>query len=204
MTLQKSEVTGDVKAFAKFTQSLVEEKTPLIASLRRQFEEATAQQMNTDKLHCAVYASYWEIYNDKFYDLLNPGKHTRRESTVTVKTVNRDDGNIFVLHGLKQVYVTSALEAYKVFLYGQESLKKHISSTALNSTSSRSHSSFNLTLIINDTASATISNLSFCDLAGRERTKKSKVNSVQLKETNNINQSLMYLGQCLSSLRSSR
>lgn len=45
------------------------------------------------------------------------------------------------------------------------------------------------------------STLSFVDLAGSERTTKTDVRGERLKETAQINKSLMNLGQCLEALR---
>lgn len=190
---------AEIKAFTQYSADLINSCRdsiirPFAAAFKRDLED------NSSDVQVGIWVSYYEIYNNKVFDLLNPGKHNRRESTVTIK---KNDKHQTFLDGLKVVYVNSPLEAFKVFLFGQEVLKKHISSTALNANSSRSHSSFNMTLVRFDrsTELATISNISFVDLAGRERCKKSKVSEVQKKETIEINKSLFHLGHCISNLR---
>lgn len=193
------EINREIENFKKFSSTLLESYFEShVCPLRGELD---ANGSTT----AGLWVSYWEVYNEKVYDLLNPGNHTRRQSTVTLKSVNSSSNDkIFIPQGLMQVYVNSAEEALRIYLYGQENLKKHISSTALNSSSSRSHSSFNITLVNSDGHSAIVSNLSFCDLAGRERTKKSLVTKTHLKEANSINQSLLTLGQCIRSLRATK
>ncbi|KAH9399401.1 Kinesin-like protein kif20a, partial [Tyrophagus putrescentiae] len=186
------EINREIENFKKFSSTLLESYFEShVCPLRGELD---ANGSTT----AGLWVSYWEVYNEKVYDLLNPGNHTRRQSTVTLKSVNSSSNEkIFIPQGLMQV-------GLRIYLYGQENLKKHISSTALNSSSSRSHSSFNITLVNSDGHSAIVSNLSFCDLAGRERTKKSLVTKTHLKEANSINQSLLTLGQCIRSLRATK
>lgn len=194
------EINREIDDFQKFSSILLENEQrneSYVSLLRNEIDESSIT---------GLWVSYWEVYNDKVYDLLKPGNLNRRQSTVTLQSVNSaNNEKLFIPTGLTEVYVNSAEEALQIYLYGQENLKKHISSTALNSASSRSHSSFNISLIKTfgeNNQNALVSNLSFCDLAGRERTKKSQVERAHLKEANFINKSLLLLGQCIRSLRS--
>lgn len=190
-----NEINREIDDFKKFSSTFLENDLESYVSLLR----GEIDELSTTGL----WVSYWEVYNDKVYDLLKPGNLNRRQSTVTLKSVNSaNNEKLFIPSGLTEVYVNTAEEAFRIYLYGQENLKKHISSTALNSSSSRSHSSFNISLVNTVGQTAVVSNLSFCDLAGRERTKKSQVEKAHLKEANFINQSLLILGQCIRSLRS--
>lgn len=48
---------------------------------------------------------------------------------------------------------------------------------------------------------AAVSLMSFCDLAGMERTTKTQSRGERLKEAGNINTSLLILGRCLETMR---
>ncbi|KAI2795764.1 hypothetical protein BLOT_016530 [Blomia tropicalis] len=198
----------ELNSFSKFNEELMENHSVSIETVFEAFQQEAGPE-NVSNVICQIWLSYYEIYNDKLYDLLEsagtnvkpnnlPG---RRESGVKI-SINTN--NQHFVHGLKQIYVTSPMEAFSVFLYGQERLKKHMSETKLNSNSSRSHSTFNIALVRIEGKNATISNIAFCDLAGKERIKKTEATGTRVVEANKINQSLMYLGQCLASVRTSQ
>lgn len=102
-----------------------------------------------------------------------------------------------------QVYNSS--EAHRLLQCGIKN--RQIAETLCNRHSSRSHSVFNINLKALQKISKKEyrdifqSTLSFVDLAGSERTTKTDVTGERLKETAQINKSLMNLGQCLEALR---
>lgn len=105
--------------------------------------------------------------------------------------------------GLREVCVHSANEALQVLLLGKQNL--HFAATKLNHNSSRSHCVFCVKMIrtnddVNPTT-AVVNMISFCDLAGIERTTKTQSRGERLKEAANINTSLLVLGRCLEVIR---
>nr|XP_006631809.2 PREDICTED: kinesin-like protein KIF20A [Lepisosteus oculatus] len=149
----------------------------------------------------SIWVSFFEIYNEFLYDLLNtpPGQLRKR---ATLRLCDDRHGNPYV-KDLTWVNVRSAEEAWRVLQVGRRN--QSFASTHLNQTSSRSHSIFSIRILhINpdapDGQGARISELSLCDLAGSERCKEQRCGE-RMKEANNINTSLHTLGRCIAALR---
>jgi len=149
-----------------------------------------------------VWVSFMEIYNEQMFDLLDLSPIGKGKKRPILKLGDDKDKNPYV-KGLKEVFVTSSDEAYKILRLGQKN--RHIASTKLNQLSSRSHSIFSIKLLkIVDVAQphvARISRLSIVDLAGSERYCHSGTEGERLREASNINCSIMTLGKCISLLR---
>ncbi|XP_022908941.1 kinesin-like protein subito [Onthophagus taurus] len=152
----------------------------------------------------AVWISFAEIYNEQVFDLLTP------QSNMTAKRTKLQLGKteeITYIKNLSSVSVTNGLEAYKILRYGLQNL--NYASTAINSHSSRSHCIFTIKLVqaldgFDESSSSNdycVSYFNFCDLAGSERSKKTLNAGDRLKESNNINTSLMILGRCIRMVR---
>jgi len=77
-----------------------------------------------------------------------------------------------------------------------------VGETAMNLTSSRSHSVFTIYIehLVKDTNLVTAGKLNLVDLAGSERQSKTKAEGVRLQEAKNINLSLSALGNVISAL----
>ncbi|XP_066502774.1 kinesin-like protein KIF20A [Hoplias malabaricus] len=153
-------------------------------------------------LQYSIWVSFYEIYNEFLYDLLDtlPSLQSRKRATLRLS----DDkyGNPYV-KDLTWVQVRSAQEAWRVLRVGRRN--QSFASTHLNHNSSRSHSIFTIRLLHIDPQvelkkGTRISELSVCDLAGSERCKDQQ-NGDRMKEANNINTSLLTLGRCISALR---
>lgn len=161
-----------------------------------QNEESSSHQKKT---FYSIWISFVEVYNEKFFDLLLPLTNRNRNKLILAQDKN---GNTYV-KGLREIFVTSAKEAYEVLKLGQKNLR--IASTKLNHQSSRSHCIFNIKMVkiddIENPETATINKLSFCDLAGSERSSKTHNKGERLKEAGNINTSLLVLGRCIETLR---
>lgn len=172
-------------------------QTEILKSNDNFSNEIFEQFDSSGNFEIGIWISYFEIYNESIYDLLD------HQIDAVKHKVQRDTNENYFVKDLKQIYVTSALEAYQVFLYGQNSLRQHIAETKLNRTSSRSHSIFKITLIRVDYDERQIvtSNMAFCDLAGAERCKKTSSKGLQLVESSKINNSLMSLNRCIRNLR---
>ena len=150
-----------------------------------------------------LWASFAEIYNEQIFDLLEVSTLSANRMTRPSTLNLRDgDGRPYIC-GLREVYVSSAEEAWRLVQIGREN--QHIASTRLNRASSRSHSIFTLRLIqvvdVDQPNVARIASLSFCDLAGSERNTAAGGCNERTKEAGNINKSLMMLGRCIETLR---
>nr|CAD7572321.1 unnamed protein product [Timema californicum] len=172
-------------------------------------KEQDSTFINRDKcdMNFSVFVSFAEIYNENLYDLLEPPMDVLRRHRDGPKKrslqFGRDlKGNTYI-KGLRQIKVSSGDEAFQVLLFGQNNLQ--FASTELNSVSSRSHCIFSIILVrhadTEDPVITTINTFSFCDLAGTERAKKTHNIGERLKESQNINTSLLVLGRCLKAIR---
>uniref|UniRef100_A0A7E4V8R3 Kinesin-like protein n=1 Tax=Panagrellus redivivus TaxID=6233 RepID=A0A7E4V8R3_PANRE len=160
--------------------------------------------------HCStVFVSYVEIYNNLCYDLLDENvtdpklrtSHDIRTNPLTKTTY---------VEKVKEVEVHSVEEALEQFLQAQE--RRQTAKTALNASSSRSHSIFTIRLVtapwaetdeypIRDSDQIRISEMSLVDLAGSERAKRTGNTGSRLDEAGAINSSLLVLRQCFEKLR---
>ncbi|QPG98862.1 hypothetical protein C2857_000222 [Epichloe festucae Fl1] len=151
----------------------------------------------------AVVISMYEVHNDRIYDLLTPAaksaatKEFRRRPLLFKSTELSPDRK--VVAGLRKVVCTSLREAVMVMEAGL--LERRVAGTGSNSVSSRSHGFFCFE-VKKRTRSRRRgpwggSKLTIVDLAGSERARDAKTQGATLVEAGKINESLMYLGQCL-------
>jgi len=131
-----------------------------------------------------------EIYNDAVYDLLNSdGKRSELD-------VRMGPNGVFV-PGLIVRDVTDPGEIVKIMQDAKGN--RSVCSTAMNQESSRSH--LILTVMSEGenkmTGECFSGKLNLIDLAGSERINKSEVEGIALKEAQNINKSLSYLGDVI-------
>ncbi|XP_073680893.1 kinesin-like protein KIF20A [Garra rufa] len=150
----------------------------------------------------SVWVSFYEIYNEFLYDLLDSPPSLQSHKRATLRLSDDKHGNPYV-KDLTWIQVQSAEEAWKVLKAGQRN--QSFASTHLNHNSSRSHSIFTIRVLHVKPQAALgqvtrISELSVCDLAGSERC-KAQQNGERMKEANNINTSLLTLGRCITALR---
>lgn len=151
----------------------------------------------------AVETSYYEIYNEKVFDLLAKQEKGKEQKALTVR--NSPAIGPYV-KGLK----TFAVESFEMVeaLINQGLDCRHVSATAMNAGSSRSHAVFMLkiTQTLDDGSGGNSedmeksSQLNLVDLAGSERQTKTKATGSKLKEGANINKSLSTLGQVINGL----
>ncbi|CAF3438747.1 unnamed protein product [Rotaria sp. Silwood1] len=147
-----------------------------------------------------VEVSYFEIYNEKVRDLLNPNNNHYalkvRENKILGPYVD----------GLSQLVVTSYQEIETLLIEGNN--YRTVASTNMNTESSRSHAVFTLKLTqtlsteASETQSVKVSKISLVDLAGSERVSKSgiQIEQIRFREGCNINKSLSTLGLVISAL----
>lgn len=151
----------------------------------------------------AIVICMYEVYNDRIFDLLTPPikstatKEYRRRPLLFKPTEASPDRK--VVAGLRKIICSSLKEALMVLEAGLH--ERRVAGTGSNSVSSRSHGFFNVEVKKrrrNRSASYwSSSTLSIVDLAGSERARDAKTQGATLAEAGKINESLMYLGQCL-------
>lgn len=151
----------------------------------------------------AIVVSMYEVHNDRIYDLLTPpvksaaSKDVRRRPLLFKSTELSPDRK--VVAGLRKVICGSFEDAIMVLEAGLQ--ERRVAGTGSNSTSSRSHGFFCFE-VKKRTRSRRPgpwggSKLTIVDLAGSERARDAKTAGATLVEAGKINESLMYLGQCL-------
>ncbi|GKT54412.1 kinesin family protein [Colletotrichum tofieldiae] len=151
----------------------------------------------------AVVLSMYEVYNDKIYDLLTPPiksnatKEYRRRPLLFKSTEQSVDRK--VVAGLKKIACTTMREAIMVLEAGLH--ERQVAGTGSNSVSSRSHGFFCVEVKKRTKTGRNRvwagNTLTIVDLAGSERARDAKTQGATLAEAGKINESLMYLGQCL-------
>ena len=142
----------------------------------------------------AVEMSYYEIYNDRVYDLFEPP-----EKRTPAGLPIRDVGN-----GKTQVVgLTSrpcaSLKEFEV-LYTEANVNRSTSATKLNAHSSRSHAVLCVTLTQTTGSETRVSTASAIDLAGSEDNRRTDNNKERLVESASINKSLFVLAQCVEAI----
>ncbi len=151
----------------------------------------------------AIVISMFEVYNDRIFDLLTPPtkshatKEYRRRPLLFKSTELSPDRK--VVAGLRKIVCGSLKEALLVLEAGLH--ERRVAGTGSNSVSSRSHGFFCVEVKKRRRGRSNAhwgsSTLSIVDLAGSERARDAKTQGATLAEAGKINESLMYLGQCL-------
>uniref|UniRef100_A0A2K5J681 Kinesin-like protein KIF23 n=1 Tax=Colobus angolensis palliatus TaxID=336983 RepID=A0A2K5J681_COLAP len=196
---QKREAMPNAK-----TPSSKRQVDPEFADMITVQEFCKAEEVDEDSVY-GVFVSYIEIYNNYIYDLLeevpfDPIKPKPPQS----KLLREDKNHNMYVAGCTEVEVKSTEEAFEVFWRGQK--KRRIANTHLNRESSRSHSVFNIKLVqapldadgdnVLQPQKFVIYNfyliLLYCC---------SKIASIYIFLSGNINQSLMTLRTCMDVLR---
>lgn len=151
----------------------------------------------------AIVISMYEVYNDRIFDLLTPAsrmaatKDFRRRPLLFKPTEQSPDRK--VVAGLRKIICGTMREALMVLEAGLH--ERRVAGTGSNSVSSRSHGFFCVEVKKRrkgrESNPWSGSTLTIVDLAGSERARDAKTQGATLAEAGKINESLMYLGQCL-------
>eukprot|EP01116_Phalansterium_solitarium_P010836 TRINITY_DN261_c0_g1_i1.p1 TRINITY_DN261_c0_g1~~TRINITY_DN261_c0_g1_i1.p1 ORF type:complete len:553 (-),score=217.19 TRINITY_DN261_c0_g1_i1:363-2021(-) len=164
----------------------------------RVFEQVfDAIHTNTDpNMSYLVRISYLEIYNEEIRDLLADDYKTRLE-------IKEDPEKGVYVKDLSSNVVKTIPEIDRWMAKGND--VRSVGETAMNATSSRSHSIFTVTLEMCEKDSAgedhfRAGKLNLVDLAGSERQSKTEATGQRLKEAAKINLSLSALGNVISAL----
>lgn len=141
----------------------------------------------------AVVMSYYEIYNDKVYDLfLTPEKRTLAGLPLREK-----DGKTIVV-GLSERACDDLKEFEK--LYIEANNNRSTAGTKLNAESSRSHAILMVKVIQTNGEGILISTASAIDLAGSEDNRRTENNKERMIESASINKSLFVLSSCIDAI----
>ncbi|KAF4787836.1 hypothetical protein TURU_166944 [Turdus rufiventris] len=161
-------------------------------------EQSIATARNYIKF--SVWVSFFEIYNECFYDLLIPMSNDKKRKTLRLA---QDIKGCSFVKDLQWIQISDSKEAFRLLKLGLK--HQSIASTKLNNCSSRSHSIFTVKVLkIEDSGAprvTRVNELSLCDLAGSERCTKTRNEGDRLKESGNINTSLLTLGKCINALK---
>ncbi|XP_032288374.1 kinesin-like protein KIF20B isoform X1 [Phoca vitulina] len=164
-------------------------------------EQASLNMDNNIKF--SVWVSFFEIYNESIYDLFVPvlSKFQKRK----MLRLSQDVKGYSFIKDLQWIQVSDSKEAYRLLKLGIK--HQSVAFTKLNNASSRSHSIFTIRILqIEDSEMPRVmrvSELCLCDLAGSERSMKTQNEGERLRETGNINTSLLTLGKCINVLKNS-
>ncbi|XP_029887200.1 kinesin-like protein KIF20B [Aquila chrysaetos chrysaetos] len=211
--------------YIKLTKDQVREETAIKNSILRLTKEVDHQNSSNNKapvdskdleellkdleqsgttvknyIKFSVWVSFFEIYNECFYDLLNPMSNEKKRKTLRLA---QDIKGCSYVKDLQWVQISDSKEAFRLLKLGLK--HQSIASTKLNTCSSRSHSIFTVKILkIEDSGVprvTRVNELSMCDLAGSERCTKTRNEGDRLKESGNINTSLLILGKCINALK---
>jgi len=146
-----------------------------------------------------VECSFFEIYNEIIFDLLNPVQD-RSKLGAGLQVKEHPVLGIYV-KDLQDMVVDDAVKLENIMNSGIKN--RAVSSTMMNAVSSRSHSIFTIKVHQKDEEDKSrnvFAKLNLVDLAGSERQKGTGATGQTLKEGANINKSLSALGNVINAL----
>ena len=145
------------------------------------------------KTKVEITLSYYEIYNDKVFDLLEaPEKRTMAGLPL------RDSNGKTIVVGLTERPCDSLKDFEKV--YDQANINRSTSATKLNAHSSRSHAILRINLAVTSGNETRTSTASAIDLAGSEDNRRTENGKERLVESASINKSLFVLAKCVEAI----
>ena len=145
----------------------------------------------------------YEVHNDRIFDLLSSpsaaAKASQKPRRALLYKSTEASPDRKVVAGLRKVICSDLEEALLVLETGLH--ERRVAGTGSNAASSRSHGFFCIEVKKRHRGSVpgpwTSSTLTIVDLAGSERARTAKTAGATLAEAGKINESLMYLGQCM-------
>ncbi|XVE96878.1 hypothetical protein REPUB_Repub02eG0261600 [Reevesia pubescens] len=146
---------------------------------------------------CIAEISYYEVYMDKCYDLLEV-------KTKEISILDDKDGQIH-LRGLSRVPINSMSEFHEVFSCGIQ--RRKVAHTGLNDVSSRSHGVLVIAVSTppdDGSEPVLMGKLNLIDLAGNEDNRRTCNEGIRLQESAKINQSLFALSYVIYALNNNK
>lgn len=141
-----------------------------------------------------VSMSYYEIYNDRVYDLFEPPEK-RTPAGLPIRDIGNGKTQVV---GLTERPCTTLKEFEQ--LYDQANINRSTSATKLNAHSSRSHAILCVKIAQTTGNETRMSTASAIDLAGSEDNRRTDNNKDRLVESASINKSLFVLAQCVEAI----
>ena len=168
----------------------------LLSSIYRRARKVEKDSAGESSVQVSM--SYYEIYNDKVFDLFEaPEKRT----TAGLPIRDNEKGKAIVV-GLTERPCTSLKEFEQ--LYDQANLNRSTSATKLNAHSSRSHAVLCVKVSQTTGEQTRVSTVCAIDLAGSEDNRRTDNNKERLVESSAINKSLFVLAQCVEAISKSQ
>ncbi|XP_022767537.1 kinesin-like protein KIN-10B [Durio zibethinus] len=146
---------------------------------------------------CIAEVSYYEVYMDRCYDLLEV-------KTKEISILDDKDGQIH-LRGLSRIPINSMSEFHEVFSCGIQ--RRKVAHTGLNDVSSRSHGVLVISVSTppgDGSGPFLMGKLNLIDLAGNEDNRRTCNEGIRLQESAKINQSLFALSNVIYALNNNK
>jgi len=163
------------------------------------FMRIAENKANSPTTAFLVTVSYFELYNEVIFDLLdNSDRRRRPKGGLEIK--EHPALGVYV-KGLQEIVVDTEAMLQNIIDKGMAS--RTVASTAMNADSSRSHSVFVIKIHQKDDVQESkniFAKINLVDLAGSERVKSTGAQGATLKEGANINKSLSALGNVINAL----
>ncbi|ETN45482.1 uncharacterized protein HMPREF1541_09314 [Cyphellophora europaea CBS 101466] len=141
-----------------------------------------------------VSMSYYEIYNDRVFDLFQ----SPESRTATGLPIREAEGGKTVVVGLSEE-PCSCLKDFEL-LYDKANANRSTGATKLNAHSSRSHAILCVKVTIKSPTETRVSTASCIDLAGSEDNRRTGNGKERMVESASINKSLFVLAQCVEAI----
>jgi hypothetical protein len=155
----------------------------------RKIEKDTAGESSVE-----VVMSYYEIYNDRVFDLFEPPE---KRTPAGLPIRDNQSGKAIVV-GLTERPCTSLKDFEQ--MYDQANVNRSTSATKLNAHSSRSHAVLCVKVTQTTGDRVQVSTASAIDLAGSEDNRRTDNNKERLVESASINKSLFVLASCVEAI----
>lgn len=190
--------TGAGKTYTLFGNK---DQQGLVQYMIREVFARLADQEDDEECTVSVSGSALELYNNHFIDLLRPVDRTGRQSPGVKVCV---DAQGFVeVDGLVQDVAQTGDDLLEILQKGLA--QRVVAEHALNADSSRSHMIFTVRLQTEGgSKKASTRKLTFCDLGGCERIKRTQVAGELQKEAIEINKSLSALSGVIEAVAGRR
>ncbi|KAH9872048.1 hypothetical protein J1614_006308 [Plenodomus biglobosus] len=177
-------------------------KMPRLSALAQTPSVAHVKLATDPRAEYAIVISMYEVYNDRIFDLLTGNAMRNKHSTLKRRPLlfksTEQSPDRKLVAGLTKIICGSFEEAMMVLETGL--LERKVAGTGSNAVSSRSHGFFCIEVKKRNAAPKgpwSGTTLTIVDLAGSERARNAKTAGETLAEAGKINESLMYLGQCM-------
>ncbi|KAK0258004.1 hypothetical protein LTR91_012995 [Friedmanniomyces endolithicus] len=164
----------------------------LLSSIYRKARKL--EKDSADATQVEVSMSYYEIYNDRVFDLFEPPEK-RTPAGLPIRDVGNGKTQVV---GLTE-RPCSSLKDFEL-LYDQANVNRSTSATKLNAHSSRSHAILCVKITQTTGDEVRVSTASAIDLAGSEDNRRTDNKNERMVESASINKSLFVLAQCVEAI----